>query len=504
MLLFIMAVLACMLVFYAIQDRSRMAVFVSGTYVGLILIIFAYILIWTKNGGIQSTAQFALYLTPAVGRWLMYLPISAAELSCLLLAGKSIFLCASMLAAVNISQPLWPRLNLLFYGLSCAIPLLNYLLLYPSVYDLYCQTDFFREHLLVVFNVIRAIYVLCVVLCFALTIRRYALIRISWVKRRFYHIILLNGYLYLLFIMLGVLGPIQVSHFTGMYYINSNFLYMSSRLPWILITLASIFFAIFGSRALWSYSKISQQIGHPDISIDKKLKDSNASVRMFTHGMKNQLLVLQAMLRDMQEEVSLPEEAARRVEEMSKVSRSMLERMDELYNVFKSATMMMVEVQPMDIVEKALEKLGVCQTDITVECLQQRPILADVHHLSEALYSLLKNADDAVQTKSSQEQERITVRLYLDRHDMVFEVCDTGEGIDPKNVRKIFEPFYTSKNSKNNWGIGLSYVQQVVKGHDGHLSIDSCLGQGTSIYLAIPSYGRRTESPVTRRGRGKV
>lgn len=491
MLFFVMAVLAAMPVFYALQDRSRMALFVSGSYVGLIMVIFAYVLIWTKNGGIQSTAQFALFLLPALGRWLLYLPVSASGLSCLLLSGKSLFLCSSMLMAVYISQPLRRRLNLLLYGLSVCLPALNFILLSPKVYERYCQMDFFRYNQIAIFNVLRALYVLCVALCFFLTVRRYALIRITWIKRRFYHIILLNGYLFLLFILFGVLGPIQVSNFTGIYYITANFLYMSSRLPWLIITLSSLFFTVLGSRALWSYSRISQQIGRPDISIGKKLKDSNASVRMFTHGMKNQLLVLRAMLRDLQEEVQLSEEAACRIAEISDVSRSMLDRMDELYNVFKNDAMTMTEVrEPFEIVEKALEKLGTCPVPVRTECIQQRPILADAHHLSEALYNILKNAEDAVLCKPSCGQEAITVRLYLDRKDMVFEVRDTGEGIDPKNVRRIFDPFYTSKNSKSNWGIGLSYVQQVVKGHDGQLSIDSSLGQGTTIYLSIPTYGK--------------
>lgn len=489
MLLLVMASLALLVVFYILQDHSRTALFICGAYTGLILLIFSYVLIWTKNGGTQATAQFALTLLPAVRVWLLYLPVSALQMSWMLLAGKSLFLCCAMLLAVSIRQMSRRWQNILLYGAAILLPALNLLLLNPQAYAYYCKTGFFCDNQTLIFNLIRLSYVLYLAFCVYLMLKRYTLVRIRWIKRQVRQVIMSSLCCYLLFVLLGVLGPIQVSDFTGIQYITANFLYMGGRLPWLVITLGSVGLTIVGSRSLVKYSRISRQIGQPDITIDKKLKDSNASVRMFTHGMKNQLLVMCAMLRDLRQEVPLPEEAAVRLQEIDQVSQSMVERMDELYRTFKNDAMKLSEVQrPFEIMEAARKKLGACGIPIRADCIEQQPILADIPHLSEAVYNILKNAVDAVQEKPPPKEELISMRMYMDQNSVVFEVRDTGEGIEQKNLRRIFEPFYTSKNSKTNWGIGLSYVQQVVKGHGGQLSIDSQLGVGTTIYLTIPAY----------------
>ena len=75
---------------------------------------------------------------------------------------------------------------------------------------------------------------------------------------------------------------------------------------------------------------------------------------------------------------------------------------------------------------------------------------------------------DSIEQKDDGEGE-VRIRLYIQGQNQIFEVSDTGEGIEQKNLSKIFEPFYSSKNSKKSWGLGLLYVEQVVRGHFGEV-----------------------------------
>ena len=59
-------------------------------------------------------------------------------------------------------------------------------------------------------------------------------------------------------------------------------------------------------------------------------------------------------------------------------------------------------------------------------------------------------------------------------------------GIGKYELKKIFEPFYSSKNSNSNWGMGLYYVRTIVKKHMGSLRVDSDYGKGTSFYILLP------------------
>ena len=59
-----------------------------------------------------------------------------------------------------------------------------------------------------------------------------------------------------------------------------------------------------------------------------------------------------------------------------------------------------------------------------------------------------------------------------------------------KTLKKIFETFYTNKNTNTNWGLGLYYVKQIVKNHFGLLKIESKEGIGSLFCISIPKYGR--------------
>lgn len=490
MLFALTGLLATMMVLFVVQNRRPVSVLVGGLYLGLIVIILAYILVWIKYGGATGTVDLMLCLTRGIKRWLLYLPVSASALSRMLLLGKSLFLASVMLLAVALSGPRRPWVQGLLFALGALLPAAHYGALHPAVYQLYAGTAFFRAHQMQLFDLVRVLYLLWLAAGLAMLVYQYKKLRIAWVKKSFYYILLLVCYLNFLFVLFAVLGPIQVSDTTSVYYVHSNFLYRQN--PWgcALFVLCGFFFAVSGSQALWKYLEVCRSIGRPDESISKRLRDSNTSVRMFTHGMKNQFLVMRSILSEMQRDPDLCARQRQQVEELSALTRNMLLRMEELRNVFRTNAMVLVPVEhPAQIVEMARELLGGTAVPIRVECAGERPVLADRQHLAEALCSVMTNGVDAIAAKGGPgPDDRIEVRLYENRGSMVFEVKDTGEGIDKKALRRIFEPFYTSRNTKSNWGMGLTYVQQIVRGHYGEVSIESQVGQGTTLYLSIPVY----------------
>ena len=63
---------------------------------------------------------------------------------------------------------------------------------------------------------------------------------------------------------------------------------------------------------------------------------------------------------------------------------------------------------------------------------------------------------------------------------------DSGTGISKYDMKKIFEPFYSSKSSNSNWGMGLYYVRTIVKRHMGTLKVESSYGKGSCFYVLLP------------------
>ena len=79
---------------------------------------------------------------------------------------------------------------------------------------------------------------------------------------------------------------------------------------------------------------------------------------------------------------------------------------------------------------------------------------------------------------------KLGIRLARDRDRLQIEVSDTGQGISPENLSKIFDPFYTTKPKGT--GFGLSVVLRIVKTYQGHIKAQSELGQGTVFQIEFP------------------
>ena len=119
----------------------------------------------------------------------------------------------------------------------------------------------------------------------------------------------------------------------------------------------------------------------------------------------------------------------------------------------------------------------------------------DPGQLENALLNLAINARDAMPSGGRLLIETMNVSLsedYGSQHDVnpgdyvIICVSDTGIGIAPENLDKVFEPFYTTKSKDKGTGLGLAMVYGFARQSFGHINIYSELGQGTTIRLYLP------------------
>jgi two-component system sensor histidine kinase HydH len=106
------------------------------------------------------------------------------------------------------------------------------------------------------------------------------------------------------------------------------------------------------------------------------------------------------------------------------------------------------------------------------------PVRADQDLLYRAFLNIFLNAMQAMT-----EGGRITVTAQEEQDHCLVEIEDTGGGISPENLRRIFNPFFTTKEKGT--GLGLSIVKKIIEGHKGTMAIESREGLGTTVRIRL-------------------
>jgi signal transduction histidine kinase len=106
------------------------------------------------------------------------------------------------------------------------------------------------------------------------------------------------------------------------------------------------------------------------------------------------------------------------------------------------------------------------------------PVRADQDLLYRAFLNIFLNAMQAMT-----EGGRITVTAQEEKDHCLVEIEDTGGGISPENLRRIFNPFFTTKEKGT--GLGLSIVRKIIEGHKGTMAIESREGLGTTVRIRL-------------------
>lgn len=175
------------------------------------------------------------------------------------------------------------------------------------------------------------------------------------------------------------------------------------------------------------------------------------------------------------------------------VARAEVNRLDSIISQFLRAIRpTRPQLRPENvnsIVEEAVRFFApeIKDRDIVVEqeLRSDLPLIdIDRDQMKQAFYNVIKNSFEAMKARGI-----LRIRTDKDDSHVIIKFIDTGGGISPENLSRVFEPYFTTKISGT--GLGLLIVRRIVREHGGELSIESSEGKGLTLAIRLPHVDRR-------------
>ncbi|MBS0187240.1 MAG: two-component sensor histidine kinase [Planctomycetes bacterium] len=278
-------------------------------------------------------------------------------------------------------------------------------------------------------------------------------------------------------------------------------------MPWFVTLFIGLLIGVVASGVvmLWALKTQSARIRSAErrARSAERLAELGAMTGGLAHEIKNPLstvgLNAQLLSEGIEELAVSDEEKGRLIRRVQSLRREVERLRGILTDFLQFAGELRLERKPSDLnlaIEELVdfflpqaEKQGVrLRSDLTAG-----PLTADVDaaHLKQALLNLLLNATQAMsaQPADSGKPRELIVKTGrgqdADKRAVAqIHVIDTGPGMTPETIAKIFQPYFTTKSGGT--GLGLPTSRRIVEAHDGRLEVHSEPGQGTDFSVTIP------------------
>ncbi len=170
-----------------------------------------------------------------------------------------------------------------------------------------------------------------------------------------------------------------------------------------------------------------------------------------------------------------------------------LERVEHNVNAFSRGEAIASNIDIAECMDRALEKVKAhSKVTVTKNYITEHIITyGNKYIITEAFANIINNSIESFENYDTASPE-ITITLGLMDKTCMIEITDNGCGIPRKNLKHIFEPFYSTKSKTANYGIGLNYVKKIIKIYRGRIAVLSVPGKYTTFRITIPVSSERS------------
>lgn len=251
------------------------------------------------------------------------------------------------------------------------------------------------------------------------------------------------------------------------------------------------FFLVVGKRFAQKFQEADDLNEELEAQIRQKTRQQTVFVRSMLHNLKTPLFSLSGYsdmaLRSVEKR---PEQARQYMEKAREKAIFAGELIDHLFLVTQmDADMVQMRFAPVDLrhlLEAVLDTPTAGQENKTIRTRLEVPenvyLQADQLYLRQAIQNIVDNARIHTPDGGS-----ILLSVQTDAQGAEIHIRDTGPGIAPEEIDKIFDAYYSNRHGKQqSSGLGLYIASEIVKRHRGRLRVESSLGEGSDFILWLP------------------
>jgi PAS domain S-box-containing protein len=247
-------------------------------------------------------------------------------------------------------------------------------------------------------------------------------------------------------------------------------------------------------------SKESRQIGRliifDDITDRDELErrlvqaDKLSSIGLLAAGVAHEvntpLAVISTYAQMLAKQVSGDDQKSKLLEKIAKQTFRASEIVNSLLNFSRTSPTEFVDVdvnrvirETMTLLEHQLQKASV-EVQLSLDA-SLPPVKGNSGKLQQVFLNLFLNARDAMENGGI-----LAVKTWEHNGTAHLDVADTGQGIAPENLARIYDPFFTTKAAKKGTGLGLSVTYGIIREHGGAIEVESEPGSGTRFHVELP------------------
>ena len=204
------------------------------------------------------------------------------------------------------------------------------------------------------------------------------------------------------------------------------------------------------------------------------------------HEVNTPLAVISTYAQMLAKQIPGEDQKSKLLEKIAKQTFRASEIVNSLLNFSRTSPTEFVDVdlnrvirETLTLIEHQLKKASV-EVKLSLE-QGLPPVKGNSGKLQQIFLNLFLNARDAMEAGGL-----LAVRTWSDDGFCRIDVSDTGQGIAPEHLPRIYDPFFTTKSARKGTGLGLSVTYGIIREHAGSIEVESQPGAGTRFHVELP------------------